>query len=97
MWKRPLPQAWPPGRSPRHHEWPGQGRAYRRWGGPSDGRRTQWGERLAFGIQPPMALDQADHDIAALTPEAMPLAEHRVGLAHAGRGAKVGPERSAIV
>jgi len=44
-----------------------------------------------------MALDQADHDIAALTPEAMPIAEHRVGLAHAGRGAKVGPERSAIV
>ncbi len=35
-----------------------------------------------------MALDQADHDIAALAPEAMPLAEHRVGLAHAGRGAE---------
>ncbi len=44
---------------------------------------------LLLGLGAAMGLDQADDDVDPLRLEPVPLAEHRIGLAHAGRRAEV--------
>ena len=44
---------------------------------------------LLGGLGPAVGLDDPDGDVDPLLPEPLPLAEHRVGLAHAGRRAEV--------
>ena len=44
---------------------------------------------LLGGLGAAVGLDEADRHVDALLLEPVPLAEHRVGLAHAGRGAEV--------
>ena len=44
------------------------------------------------GLRAAVGLDEADDDVGAALVPAVALAEHRVGLAHAGRGAEVDPQ-----
>ena len=50
---------------------------------------------LLGGPLPPVRLDEAHDDVLAARPAAATLVEHRVGLADAGGGAEVDPQRAA--
>ena len=52
---------------------------------------------LLGGLGAAVGLDEADRDVDALLLEPVPLAEHRVGLAHAGRRAEVDLEPAPLL
>ena len=52
---------------------------------------------LRFGLRAPVCFDEADDDVDAARLQGARVLEHRVGLAHAGRGADIDAQPRALL